>query len=101
MIVRQATTTDIPGILNIFDSLQVSRDSDAKWGFVEHPRTEEELRLLLNPYCLVAETDAGIIGCNIGYDLKLFHKFFRKIYILEAHYISALWGKSSCEKYIK
>jgi len=79
MIIRQATQEDVLGIKNIFDSLQVSRDSKAKWGFVEHSRTEEEIRFLLNPYCLVAETDTGIIGCNVGYDKSFLIKNYDKI----------------------
>ena len=79
MIIRQATTKDVLGIKNIFDSLQVTRDSKAKWGFVEHPRTEDEIRFLLNPYCLVAETDVGIIGCNLGYDKSFLIKNYDNV----------------------
>ena len=92
MIIRQATQVDVLEIKSIFDSLQVSRDSKAKWGFVEHSRTEEELRLMLNQYCLVAEIDAGIIGCNIGYDKKFLIDNFDEIPDEEKEFLVEIQG---------
>lgn len=98
MNIRIATEQDVKNVKNLVDTLQVSRRQDG-WkerdcGLFEYLKSEDELRIALNPFFVVAETSQGIRGYSLGYGGDFFRRKYGNTRDTEFRFILDNFGKS-------
>ena len=91
MIIKKATKRDIKEVKSIVDTLQVSRQQkdweNAKCGFFEYQKSEEDLLKALNPYFIVSENNKGTNGYCLSYDNGFLRENYKSSENLEFRFI--------------